>query len=207
MNKTYKFITGLALAAVFGMAAADDFNKVVDLTVIGNGSFSTGFSATHTEQGAFTDTYTFLFKNSSQAHWALDSQLYNVKFIGQASTTGTVANNVLAFYGMSVEAGSRADALPAGGATTSNSLSFDAIQFTQASWFNDGLRQGLVLTISGYAGVDAIGAIAASYNGTFNGAISAVPEPTPAAMLLAGLVGVGMLVRRRSSSNNTHSSR
>ena len=204
MNKTYKFITALALAAVFGTAAADNFNKTVDLTVIGNGSFSTGFSATHTEQGAFTDTYTFLFKNSSQAHWALDSQLYDVKFISQASTTGSVANNVLAFYGMTVQAESRADAVPAGGATSSSSLSFDAIQYTQASWFNDGLRQGLVLTISGYAGVDAVGAIAASYNGTFNGAITPVPEPAPAAMLLAGLAAVGMLVRRRS---NTSSSR
>ncbi len=202
MNKTYKFFTGLALAAVFGTAAADNFNKTVDLTVIGNGSFSTGFSATHVEQGAFTDTYTFLFKNSSQAHWALDSQLYDVKYISQVSTNGTVANNVLAFYGMSVQADSRADALPAGGLPSSNSLSFDSVQVTQASWFNDGLRQGLVLTISGYAGVDAIGAIAASYNGTFNGAITPVPEPAPAAMLLAGLAAVGMLVRRRAKNSS-----
>ena len=117
-------------------------------------------------------------------------------------TSGTVANNVLAFYGMSVQAASRADALPAGGQTSSNSLSFDSVQVTQASWFNDGLRQGLVLTISGYAGVDAIGAIAASYNGTFNGAIAPVPEPAPAAMLLAGLASVGMLVRRRSKNSS-----
>ena len=207
MKKIYnKILLACAALALAAPVLADDFHKVIDLPVNGGGLFSSGFSSTHLEQGAFTDTYTFQLGDPSDL-FALEQSLYTLQAGAQVSAASRTANNAIVFYSFALTASTSATALPTGGASSASTLFTMTSSGTTTSWLTPGgpaqadPLQGLTLTVTGFAGANAIGAVSASYGGTLNGRLAAaVPEPRSAVLLLAGLLGVGWITRRRTKN-------
>lgn len=160
------YLTASALAATMAAAGgvqADDLTSNVNLGGSATNQ-SASFGVTHIELGSFTDTFNFTPSNGS---FVVDASLVTIGFLPAADVTFTAAT-----------------------------INGHAMSLTGPGVFEYGflapttILGPLVLSVMGY--VDAPGSVgpaSASYSGTLN--ISAIPEPSLAALLLAGLVVVG----------------
>jgi len=133
-------------------------------------SGSAGFSNTPVI-GGFTDTFTFTLTTPSVANGSLTSALNGAQDVDFASITLTGPSGVFAFTQLNPDP-VEVWALPAAGA----SLASGAYTLT-------------VIGTNSTAG--------GSYGGNF--AVTAVPEPETYALMLAGLMVVGFLSKRRAS--------
>lgn len=164
-------MSGMALSvamAVAGAAHADDTVTNVNLGGNGDGTLSAHFGVTHTESGAFVDTFNFA---PSAGSWFVDSSLVTVGF--------QPASNIDFYY---AEINGHAMSLTPNGT------------FEYGWLVNEPIMGPLVLTV--YGDVEEVtGGASASYAGTIN--ISAVPEPETYGMLLGGLGVLAWLSRRK----------
>ncbi|MCE3263419.1 MAG: sorting protein [Pseudoduganella sp.] len=162
--RTYLSATALAaILAAAGAANADNLTSNVNLGGSASNQ-SAPFGVTHIELGSFTDTFNFTPSNGS---FMVDASLVTIGFLPTADVTFTSAT--VNGYAMSL--------------TGPGIFEYGFLAPTT-------IMGPLVLSVMGY--VDAPGSMgpaSASYAGTLN--ISAVPEPSLATLLLAGLVVVG----------------
>ncbi|MET3134805.1 hypothetical protein AAKU55_005107 [Oxalobacteraceae bacterium GrIS 1.11] len=158
------------LATSFGSAFANDINTTVNLSGDPLVQLTGGFTVTHTDTHAFTDTFTF----TPSTNWAyIDASLITIGFTSAQHINFTGA--------------------------TLNGLD---LSFTQAPGGNlqfgtlspQLLSGPLTLVVMGDSGG------AASYSGTLNVNVLAVPEPETYGMLLGGLGLLGFVARRRKAS-------
>lgn len=167
-------LAAAALLAASGVACADDLTSNVSLGGSA-GTLSASFGVTHIELGSFTDTFNF---TPSAGSFLVDASLVTIGFTPAADVSFTSAM-----------------------------INGSAMTLTGPGTFEFGFLEPtaimgpLVLTVMGY--VDAPGSVgpaSASYSGTLN--ISAVPEPSRYALLLAGLavVGAAGLVNYRNAN-------
>jgi len=170
--KLKNMLCAVALAVVGVGAYADDLTQSIALTPNATvaGWFSAGMGLTHTSAGSFTDTITFTGATGGSVE-------------GSLITIGSMASTDIDFTSVSLN----------GHAYTLTSMG----PVGTAVLMPADMSGPLVLTITGVAAptLAAGTSIAASYSGTLN--VSPVPEPQSAALLLAGLVAVGVLKRRR----------
>lgn len=167
-----KHIAAAATLAVVAVSAqAEDLT--LNIPMVANaalpGAFSGGFGVTHIAAGPFTDTLNFVGGGSG--------------FVAASLVTlGFQSFSNINFTSVSL------NGRPL---TLSGNGSFDTalLPLTQ-------LNGPFTLRVTGIAAptLQAGAAIAASYAGTVN--ISPVPEPSPAAMWLAGLAALAFLSRR-----------
>jgi hypothetical protein len=171
--KLKNILCAVALAVVGVGAHAENITQSVSLTADASwaGAFSGAWGLTHTSAGAFTDTITFTGASSG----SVDGSLITIGFMDRTDIDFTA-----------VSINGHAYTLTSAGPVGTAALS--PVELTGP----------LVLTVTGIAApaLTAGASIAASYAGTLN--VSPVPEPQSAALLLAGLAGVGTLMRRRA---------
>jgi len=189
LNKIIAASLTLALAAATSTSAqAEDIGYGVNLSGSTDAGFSaglspvTGASVNHQVSGSFTDTFTFAgYSGGSIVDVWLDT---SVSFGNEASQQIVFTSATLNGIALTIDPAS----------TAGNTI------FRTAELFQQPTSGPLVLVVNGYAGLlDDVGRqISASYSGGINVAVAAVPEPAPYAMLLAGLVAVGFIARRRS---------
>lgn len=167
-----KHIVGAAaLAAVAVSAQAEDLT--LNIPMVANsalpGAFSGGFGITHIEAGPFTDTLNFV----GGGNGFVAASLVTLGFQNFSNINFT-----------SVSLNGQPLTLQGNGTFDTAVLSLTP------------LSGPFTLLVTGIAAptLAAGSAIAASYAGTVN--ISPVPEPSPAAMWLAGLVAMAWLSRR-----------
>ena len=175
-------IKSLALALMLAMSAPAVWaeNQTFDISLTGpspDGTYTTGFEVQHVVAGAFTDTFTFTPTN------------LNGFIKGSLVTTGTLPSTDINFISGSIN-GIAFEFSPNG----VNEFGFTAKEFASGP---------IILQLFGIAGPSLTpgDAMTGSYSGTFNLAISAVPEPETYAMMLAGLGLVGFMARRRKKAD------
>ncbi len=152
------------------IASAQNFTQNI---VVSNQT--TGFTQTHLEAApntAFTDTYNFDVSSFGSNIWA------NASII----SFGTTAAQNIDFTSATLNG----QALII---DNSQNSGFMSLAFTPGD-FN--LNDPLKLVINGTAGTNA------TYSGTLNITVAAVPEPETYAMLMAGLALVGFSSRRKN---------
>jgi MYXO-CTERM domain-containing protein len=168
----HKTLAAIALAVAAVASHAENINQGVTLVpnVAAPGTFSAGWGVTHSFAGAFTDVFSF----TSGVSGNVASSLVTIGFL---STTDIDFNSV-----------------SINGAAYSIT---DLGSVDLASFGPQFVNSPMVLTVTGIAApsLAAGTAIAASYAGTLN--VSPVPEPSSAALWMAGLGAGGLLVRRR----------
>lgn len=169
------------LASALTVASAQDLSSTIAPVPGGPGVWSTPIDAVHLQAGSFTDT--FELGSFAQAVVA-DGNLSTINF-------GLAFNVDFAWARLS------------NGVTTVHYafLPEDGFGFEDGEMAPSLFAAGLPLTLT-VQGIAAPGQLAgslasASYSGNVNFAATPVPEPTAAALLLAGLAAVGWLTRRR----------
>ena len=178
-------IAAIAVCAASFAAHAED--QSFNIGLIGNSGsvFSAGLSnpggtaVNHALSGSFTDSFSFIGYSGASIFdvWLDTSVTQGNEAIQQIIFTSATLNGI---------------ALEIDPDFVSGRTTFRTAGLSQQ------LTSGpLTLIVNGYAGImgDAGRQISASYSGGVN--VTPVPEPTPAALLLAGLGTVGLLVRRR----------
>ena len=161
-------IKSLALALMLAMSAPAVWaeNQTFDIPLTGpspDGTYTTGFEVQHVVAGAFTDTFTFTPTN------------LNGFIKGSLVTTGTLPSTDINFISGSIN-GIAFEFSPNG----VNEFGFTAKEFASGP---------IILQLFGIAGPSLTpgDAMTGSYSGTFNLAISAVPEPVA---FMLGFVGM-----------------
>jgi hypothetical protein len=162
----------LRRTALLGLLACASFAGHADsLTVPIDLSLGNAFFGRSTAIGSFVDTYSFTLTGSSY-------------FVTASASSASSGAQDLDFTSLVIQ-----DATSTVVATFAGNLGNDAIEFYALSQ--------TVLAAGAYSlvvtGVNS--PTQASYSG--NIAVTPVPEPSVSAMLLAGLAGVGFMVRRR----------
>lgn len=165
----------LALAAVMSQAQA----KTEDLGVLT--ATGTTFGNSFTQNGGFTDYYTFSIANTG-------------------TVSGTTADTSYMLF-------VRKDVTLSSLVLTSGSSSTVITKDTTADAFTfSGLTAGsYTLAVNGTVSGDWLLPTVGSYSGTIKAVAStspvasAAPEPADLALTLVGLAGVGMMVRRRAA--------
>ncbi|MBV8500129.1 MAG: FxDxF family PEP-CTERM protein [Paucibacter sp.] len=174
-----KLALGLIASASLVSYAHADTTQPVNLDPVGatmnlSGSFTNILSAA----GAFTDDYIF------QAAPAATPGL--LQFLASAGTSVTFNNVSLSYFG--------SDPIPLDSSSLTAS-SINAIMLNAGSGLYD-------LQISGVAqnaGANYFGVITENFDGT-SVPVTPVPEPDAWALLLAGLVGLGAVLRHRRAT-------
>ena len=178
---------GCALVLALGSSAAlaSPLLSTTNVALVSDrvGGQSAGISFTHTVAGLFTDTFIL---NGASGFALLD---------GILQTSGGPATMDIDFYSATL------NNVPFSFTKTNlqsgNVLYIDFREL--GSFAQNGLSSPFTLVINGRAGEGlADGArINATYSGTIN--VNAVPEPASVALALVGLLGAGLMTRRRNA--------
>lgn len=178
--------SALLLALASSVALASPLLSTTNVTLVADaaGGLSAGISKTHTVAGLFTDTFIL---NGVSGFALLD---------GILQTAGGPATTDIDFFSATLN----------GVAFDFTKTNFQAgntlyIDFSEIGAFAEqGLSSPFTLVINGRAGEGL--ADGSRINATYSGTINAndVPEPASAALALVGLLGAGLVTRRRKSA-------
>lgn len=173
-------IKSIALAAILALSATGAFAENQSFTIPLTGpsavsNYTAGFNVAHLVAGAFEDTFTFTPSISG----IVNGSLVTTSFNSHDNINFTSANLNGIVYNFSPNGPSE--------------FAFSPTEFATGP---------LILKVFGVAAplLTAGTSIAASYGGTLNVAVSAVPEPETYAMMLAGLGLFGFMARRRKKT-------
>lgn len=185
MSSIRQYGSALVLALASSAALASPLLSTMNVALVSDaaGGQSAGISFTHTVAGLFTDTFIL---NGASGFALLD---------GILQTSGGPSSMDIDFYSATL------NNVPF--TFTKTNLQSGTVLYIDfrelGSFAQDGLSSPFTLVINGRAGEGlADGArINATYSGTIN--VNAVPEPASAALALVGLLGAGLVARRRNA--------